>query len=210
MSTLRVRDLMREGVFALLPDDDLLLAHRLMDGWRVRHAPVVEEDGLVVGILSQRDLLRHTLLGRQGVSREQLEEDLRGRRAKEVMSVHVETVEPDTPLFEAAARMYRAKLGCLVVTQGNGTLAGILTEADYVRHILGKEPDMQNWGRGFALGALLGLVGGALLGLLYAPEKGAKTRKELARRGERLSKRAGEIVVSASEWVDKGRGRRAG
>jgi gas vesicle protein len=45
---------------------------------------------------------------------------------------------------------------------------------------------------------------------LYAPEKGVKTRKEIARRGERLSKRAGEIVGSASEWVDKRRERVAG
>jgi CBS domain-containing protein len=197
---------MRQGVFALLPHDDLLLAQRLMDGWRVRHAPVVDESGLVVGILSQRDLLRNTLLGREGVSREELEDDLRGRKAKEIMSVHVETVEPDTPLSEAAERMYHDKLGCLVVTDEAGSLAGILTEADFLRHNLGKELDMQTWGRGFALGALLGMAGGALLGLLYAPDRGT-TRKQLAKRGERLSNRAGEIVESASEWVEKSRER---
>lgn len=207
MSVLRVRDLMRKGVFALLPDDDLVLARRLMDGWRVRHAPVVEEDGSVVGILSHRDLLRHTLLGRDGVSEEELEENLRGMAAKEIMSVHVETVRPDAPLAEAADRMYREKLGCLVVVDGRGRLAGILTEADFVRHHFPTEVPMHDWGRGFALGALLGLAGGALMGILYAPEEGKKTRKELARRGEQLSHRAENVLESASGWVEKGRQR---
>lgn len=207
MSELRVRDLMRKGVFALLPDDDLVLARRLMDGWMVRHAPVVDEAGLVVGVLSQRDLLRHTLLGRKDVSEEELEEDLRGIRAKEIMSVHVETVRPETPLAEAAETIYREKLGCLIVVDRRGRLAGILTEADFVRHFYPMEVDMNNWGKGFALGALLGLAGGALLGLLYAPEEGKKTRKQLAKRGEQLSDRAGDAFESASDWVEKGRKR---
>lgn len=207
MSELRVRDLMRTGVFALLPDDDLVLARRLMDGWMVRHAPVVDEGGMVVGILSQRDLLRRTLVGREGVSEEELEENLHSLRAQDVMSVHVETVRPDTPLAEAAERIYREKLGCLVVVDRRDHLAGILTEADFVRHAFPTEADMHNWGRGFALGAFLGLAGGALLGLLYAPEEGKKTRKELARRGEQLSDRASDVLESASEWVEKGRKR---
>ena len=207
MSVRRVRDLMTGGVFALLPDDDLVMAHRLMEGWRVRHAPVVEEDGSVVGVLSQRDMLRRTLLGRSGVSDEELEENLRGIRVKEVMTVHVETIRPDAPLAVAATKIYEEKIGCLVVVDRRGRLRGILTESDFVRDAFPWEDSMQNWGRGFTLGATLGIIGGVVFGLLYAPEEGKKTRRELARRGEELSHKAGDALDTATAWVEKQRER---
>lgn len=207
MSARRVRDLMTEGVFALLPDDDLVVAHRLMEGWRVRHAPVVEEDGSVVGILSERDMLRRTLLGRSGVSEEELEENLRAIRVKEIMTVHVETIRPDAPVAAAATKIYNDKIGCLVVVDRRARLRGILTEADFVRDVFPWEESMQNLGRGFALGATLGIIGGVAIGLLWAPEEGRKTRKKLARKGEELSNKAGDALDSASEWVEKGRKR---
>jgi CBS domain-containing membrane protein len=42
------------------------------------------------------------------------------------------TVEPDTPLTEAAATLLENKIGCLPVVEGSH-LVGILTEADFVR-----------------------------------------------------------------------------
>ena len=65
-----------------------------------------------------------------------VEEDiLRRRRVGEIMVTEPETIEPDTPLAEAAEIMLENKIGCLPVTEGT-RLVGILTEADFVRDYL--------------------------------------------------------------------------
>lgn len=135
MEDLRVRDLMTSGVFAVLPDDDLLELSDLMRGWQVRHAPVVDESAAVVGIVSLRDLLRETSLGRKGVAEEEQREELARLRVKNVMSVHVEVVTPDESIAASARRIFEGKLGCLVVVDERMRLQGILTESDFVRHL---------------------------------------------------------------------------
>jgi CBS domain-containing protein len=126
---------MTTGVFALLPDDDLSELRTLMAGWQVRHAPVVDESGAVLGVVSQRDLLRKTLLGREGAEEADVEEDLRRRRAAEVMSSNLELARPEDDAAEAGRRMLESKVGCLLVADERQRLQGILTESDYVRYL---------------------------------------------------------------------------
>lgn len=133
MNRLRVRDLMTTGVFALLPEDPLRDLHRLIHGWRVRHAPVVDEGGRVVGVVSQRDLLAKTAVDRAESGVEEVEADLALVRVKEVMSTHVETARPDEDVAVAARRLFDGKVGCLVVVDHDLRLRGILTESDFVR-----------------------------------------------------------------------------
>ncbi|HEX6203651.1 MAG TPA: CBS domain-containing protein [Thermoanaerobaculia bacterium] len=133
MQALKVRDLMTAGVFAVLPDDPLRDLQRLTEGWRVRHAPVVDEAGTVVGVVSQRDLLARTWLGRRGATPEDQAADLDTLAVRDVMSPHVETVSPGDDAADAARRIFDSKLGCLVVTDERLRLRGILTEADFVR-----------------------------------------------------------------------------
>ena len=133
MDRLRVRDLMTTGVFALLPEDPLRDLHRLIHGWRVRHAPVVDEAGRVVGVVSQRDLLARTAVGRAGSGVEEVEADLALLRVQDVMSSHVETARPEEDVAAAARRLFDGKLGCLVVVDAEKRLCGILTESDFVR-----------------------------------------------------------------------------
>ena len=56
------------------------------------------------------------------------------------------------------------------------------------------------------LGALAGLAAGALLGILFAPEKGSKTRKKIARKGsdvaEELGEKFNELVNTMSQKID--------
>ncbi len=127
----RVRDLMTRDVSTLELDEDLALADRIMSLSRIRHMPVVDGDGHLAGIVSQRDLYRSALVRvlAQGPIAEA--RALGTLRVREVMSTDVETARPDDTLGSAARRMAVRKIGCLPVVEGR-RLVGILTESDFV------------------------------------------------------------------------------
>lgn len=60
---------------------------------------------------------------------------------------------------------------------------------------------------GFTSGILLGALLGAIIAVLYAPERGDKTRKKLARRSGKWLDEASDYVDSAGDMVEKGRKR---
>lgn len=65
------------------------------------------------------------------------------------------------------------------------------------------------WIVGVLAGLLVGLGMGTVVGLLFAPEKGRKTRREIAKRAERLGDRAAEVMESAEDLIEAGRRRLA-
>jgi len=60
---------------------------------------------------------------------------------------------------------------------------------------------------GFLSGLLLGLAVGGVMAVLYAPERGDKTRKKLAKKSGKWQEAANGAVGIAGELVDKGRRR---
>ncbi len=132
---LKVRDLMTESVRALSATDTALAAWDLMDEMHFRHVPVVDEVGDVVGLLSERDLLRNALAGASELPVSAQREYLRGVRIEEIMTVVPCTVEPETDLSDAGRMMLENKFSCLPVVGGE-ELVGIITESDFVRHLV--------------------------------------------------------------------------
>jgi CBS domain-containing membrane protein len=134
MTTLHVRELMTEKVFALNPEDDLVALHDLMDEKDVRHVPIVDEEQMLVGLVSQRDVLRRVLAESADLPLSYRIDTLRKMRVRDIMTRDVETTQPDEALASAARTMLENKYGCLPVVE-DGRLTGILTEADFVRHL---------------------------------------------------------------------------
>lgn len=60
---------------------------------------------------------------------------------------------------------------------------------------------------GFFSGLLLGAALGGVIALLYAPERGDKTRKKLSKRSEKWHEAANDAVGVAGEIVNKSRKR---
>jgi CBS domain-containing protein len=135
--TAEVRDLMTEHVFTLQPNDDLEALYDLMDTHHVRHVPVVDRDGDLVGLVTQRDLARSVLGAQDVLPLSMQQEILRRRRVREIMATEVETVEPDEDLRTAAGMLLENKIGCLPVVEGEH-LVGILAESDFVRRCVEK------------------------------------------------------------------------
>jgi CBS domain-containing membrane protein len=132
MHDLRVRDLMTHAVIAVRPEENLARAYELMLDHRIRHLLVVDGEGDLVGLLTHRDLLRHSLIEQVAVSPAMARKVLRRIRIEEAMTSEVETADPEQLLGEAALVMFDNKFGCLPVVEGARPV-GILTEADFVR-----------------------------------------------------------------------------
>ena len=131
-TSLRVRDVMSREVHTVKRNDELAIADELMKQKRVRHLPVLDEDGEVCAVVSQRDLFRGALLRALGYGSRAEELMLKQVAVKEAMSAEIQTTAPDTPVADAARVMIERKIGCLPVIE-NRKLVGIVTETDFVR-----------------------------------------------------------------------------
>jgi CBS domain-containing membrane protein len=137
LSTLRVRDVMGVDVKTLDRNDRLSIADDIMTAERIRHLPVLDEDGALCGIVSQRDLFRGALARAIGYGEHGRRKLLGTLAVKEVMTTDVVTVEPDARVTHAAAIMLQRRIGCLPVVE-SGRLVGIVTESDLVRLVAGE------------------------------------------------------------------------
>ena len=118
-----VADFMTKDLVTVRESDDLALAESLLRLGGIRHLPVVR-DGKLVGILTHRDVLRSGQSGKPAA---------RELAVSEVMTREPTSIRPAMPLSSAARLMLERKFGCLPVCDDEGTLIGIVTEADFVR-----------------------------------------------------------------------------
>lgn len=128
-----VRDIMMGAPVTLGPDDNLSLAQDVIFLGRIRHIPVVE-DGKLVGLISERDLLGRAATRLFNLRQKNQSDLLKKLAVKEIMKKRVITVAPDTSVAAAAKLMADKKIGCVPVVSG-GTLVGLLTTTDLLRYL---------------------------------------------------------------------------
>jgi CBS domain-containing membrane protein len=126
---MRVREIMQKDVATLGLEDSLDVAEDIMTLGRVRHLPVVAGDRRLVGLVTQRDLLKASVASVLELSRSVEHDWLKAIPIRLVMSTDLLTVTPDDTLEEAVRLMISKKFGCLPVVE-NGKLVGLLTETD--------------------------------------------------------------------------------
>ena len=138
-SELTVRDLMTANPRTIGPDTQLRAAVVDMVRSGVGGLPVVDEGNLVIGMLSERELLRHLLshyLPRAGGSLPSPPPATTRRTVRDVMTRQVLCVAPEQPLAEVAALMLNKDVERVPVVK-NGQLVGFLTRGDIVRKLIG-------------------------------------------------------------------------
>ena len=116
---LTVGDLMTTNLLTVNINETLSEAHAEMEIGLVRHLPVVDERGRLVGILSDRDLIG-AVHGKKP------------RRVADVMTRHVVTTQADAPASDAATKMLDHKIGSVLVVDDEETLVGMVTQTDYL------------------------------------------------------------------------------
>jgi len=129
---LEVRDIMQTDVRTLGRNDKLASAEDVMKQGRIRHLPVLDDDGMLCGIVSQRDLFRGMLLRSLGYGTHLENKMLETHVVKEAMVEDVVTTTADATIAQAARLMIDKQVGCLPVVEG-GKLLGIVTETDLMK-----------------------------------------------------------------------------
>lgn len=121
LGDMTIGDIMRRSPWVIQASDALGAAQRAMARGHIRHLPVLQ-DGKLVGLLSERDVL--AARARAGADEEWWQTPVRA-----AMSAPPQTAAPDESLTEAAGRMAAAKIGALPVVE-RGKLLGLVTVTD--------------------------------------------------------------------------------
>lgn len=118
----RVSQVMTTDVFSVHPEDVLELAASLMDWEHLRWVPVEDDQGRLVGLLTQRGLLRLLTRGKGSAP----------VAVSEVMREDPITCTPEATTLEAIQLMREHRVGCLPVVEEGDRLVGIVTEHDFL------------------------------------------------------------------------------
>lgn len=126
----KVRSRMKTELVTLAPEVTLREAVRLELQRKIRHIPIVDASGALLGIVTDRDIKRalpSPLTGQ--LAREDYDAVLDGTPLAKVMTRDPQSVSPDTTLAEAVKLMFEKKIGGLPVVE-SGRLVGIFTQTD--------------------------------------------------------------------------------
>jgi len=119
-----VGQFMSTDLFTVKPDDLIDLAASVMDWRHIRHVPVEDAEGRLVGLVTHRGLLRVMSNGNRFIEGHPV-------TVREVMVENPVTVSPSTSSLEAIEIMRSNRVGCLPVVEGN-QLVGIVTSYDFL------------------------------------------------------------------------------
>jgi acetoin utilization protein AcuB len=136
-----VKDRMTPNPVTISPSTSFPEAFRIIREKRIRHLPVVDKKGELIGIVAQTDLLHASPSPATTLTVFEMSYLLANLHVQEVMSSPPITVPEDMPLEEAARIMVEKKIGCLPVMR-DGELRGLITETDFFEtfvEILGGE-----------------------------------------------------------------------
>jgi acetoin utilization protein AcuB len=126
---LKVSDVMTRDPAVVEPDAPLREAVELMRTKGCRHLPVVDETRHLLGIITDRDITHAVFVPLLADYLVWDPRRMKAPRVRDVMTWSVVTTNSDTPLVQAALRMFQRRIGSLPVLQDD-RLVGILTDRD--------------------------------------------------------------------------------
>lgn len=131
------RDIMSKNLTTLHPTEKVSEVEILFQTRRFRHLPVINAEKKIVGMLSERDLLRHTIevLRNSNIELGHLTE------IQKIMKTKILTAFPETPIREIAKIMFEERVGSVpIVIKENQVLVGLVTRSDILRRVMNNPP----------------------------------------------------------------------
>lgn len=127
--------IMSRDVETVDPDVSLMEIQDVLRKRGFRHLLVVEK-GVLIGVISDRDVLRAVSPFLNTLSEAPRDVKTLMRSAREVMRADPVSVSPDTPIEEAAGMLLKHTISCLPVTNDGREIEGIVTSKDLLRHLV--------------------------------------------------------------------------
>lgn len=128
-----VKNIMTTGLINIFKGTSLHHAYRLMQKNKIRHLPVEDDNGNIVGVVSQRELTTHSTV-----------DDI---PVEFVMNSSVEYIDQNVSLKVAIQKMLQQKISCVLITNEDAKPIGIVTTDDllaYLAHLLDDENDQNH------------------------------------------------------------------
>ena len=131
-----VQNWMTTDVVSVGPDTSLLKVGKLMKDHHIRRIPVVDENGQVVGIISDRDVRDASPSKATTLDMYEMHYLLAELKAKNIMTTKPITVKPTDTVEQAALIMLDNKVGGLPVVDDSGKLVGIISDHDVFKALV--------------------------------------------------------------------------
>ncbi|MGM9988866.1 MAG: acetoin utilization AcuB family protein [Bacillaceae bacterium] len=126
-----VEEIMNRNVATLMEENTLNDALNLLRDHDIRHVPVIDEEGYLIGIVTDRDIRSAC----PSYFDSDFFEKIKQIKIREIMKTNVITCFPLDFVEESALTMYENRIGCMPVIQNN-QLVGIITESDVLHTLL--------------------------------------------------------------------------
>lgn len=141
----KTKEAMSNNLIITHSEETLVNAYRLMREQNIRHLPVVDEGKFIVGILSDRDIVRAMNVKKSSHFQQDMElsEEL---IVKNFMSWPVYTVGESTSLMRTAEEMLKQKVSAFLVEDENSNIKGIITSDDILKVFILDEKREENIG----------------------------------------------------------------
>ena len=123
MKKRKARDIMTGTVITAKPDMLLTDVIRLLLRWHISGLPIVDDDGKLLGIVTEHDIVNFSLSGHAAHT-----------TASEVMTTPVETYDPDTPVEEIVNHFAARRIRRVPVMEGE-KVVGIISRRDILREM---------------------------------------------------------------------------
>lgn len=133
---LLARDIMSSPVITFFAEQTLPLAEDVMQFKHLRHLPVIDDNGKLLGLVSHRDLLRAQISSLTGLTEAQRRARQEDVRIRQLMTRDVWTVRPLTEASVVARTLLDHRYGCVPVVDTDERLIGIITERDFIKYAI--------------------------------------------------------------------------
>jgi CBS domain-containing protein len=122
---MRAGDLMSRDVITAYPDDRVGYAARLMRDYDIGSIPVVDREGRLIGVLTDRDIAMRLVAN---------EADTHNMVVADCMTDGAFASHADDPVRECMRQMSRHQIRRLPVVNDRGQVIGVISQCDLARH----------------------------------------------------------------------------
>jgi acetoin utilization protein AcuB len=130
-----VNEIMTTKVITIEMDTTLEQIQKIFEKHKFHHLLIVE-DGELIGIISDRDVLKEVCPHVNTISEDSHARQTLKKKAHQIMSRKPITVESDTLVDDAASIMFKKNISCLPVVSPSGNIDGILSWKDILKCLL--------------------------------------------------------------------------